>query len=577
MANSNLAQQALNNLVNQFARPMDFLRELVQNSIDAGTPRVEVWVQYNPPKPDQREGVLEIHVDDFGEGMDEQIIDEQLTRMFSSTKEDDLTKIGKFGIGFTSIFAINPEAVLLHTGRYGEYWELLFHADRSFDKVRVDRPVDGTRITLFKRMPEREVEKFVRECRWILRYWCEHSDTPVTFWDRGGHQEAVAVDTSDPFAAFSAPAASAAPTGPEAVTRELDLEADLLVEVREEGVAALVGYARQPRYGFYNGGLTLLNTRSAETLGEYAERLGHLSFKVKSDALEHTLTRDNVLQDAHWHMVMRVLLRAARQLQERLLETLAEAATNDRDVHGWLRYLARDCKADPDIRQIEGLWRRIQLHDHQRKVVTLEEVDEQMNKSGAVMLDPGPGPLRDALEAQSFILLPNQVEVRELLRAAPQDGLFVRQGRQVTSADQIFVLPQLVSTDSLPSQERAMLKRCQELIQAGVGSRIEVKVGDYGGPEQAGGESLALDGPSDGALFLRPERGRFRWPLFLRRRCLLVNRHHPFYQAQLIAFAEEPTLAAYGLASALLHEDGLQRQRLFNRMLDAAVQELLPR
>ena len=101
MSTSNLAQQALNNLVNQFARPMDFLRELVQNSIDAGSPRVEVWVKYIAGKA-REDGVLEIHIADFGEGMDERIIDEQLTRMFSSTKEDDLTKIGKFGIGFTS-------------------------------------------------------------------------------------------------------------------------------------------------------------------------------------------------------------------------------------------------------------------------------------------------------------------------------------------------------------------------------------------------------------------------------------------------------------------------------------------
>ncbi|MFT4977778.1 MAG: HSP90 family molecular chaperone, partial [Myxococcota bacterium] len=237
---SNLAQQALNNLVNQFARPMDFLRELVQNSIDAGTPRVEVWLKHNAPADGERDGVLEIHIDDFGEGMDEGIIDEQLTRMFSSTKEDDLTKIGKFGIGFTSIFAIHPEAVLLHTGRHGDFWELLFHPDRSFDKVRVDRPVQGTRITLLKRMAEQEVEKFIREARWILRYWCEHSDTPVTFWDRTDEQEIEAVDSADPFAAFSAPVEApteplmpAAPTGPDRVTRPLDLEADLTVELHE--------------------------------------------------------------------------------------------------------------------------------------------------------------------------------------------------------------------------------------------------------------------------------------------------------------------------------------------------------
>ena len=32
LGGEDLAEQALSNLVNQFARPMDFLRELVQNS-----------------------------------------------------------------------------------------------------------------------------------------------------------------------------------------------------------------------------------------------------------------------------------------------------------------------------------------------------------------------------------------------------------------------------------------------------------------------------------------------------------------------------------------------------------------
>ena len=182
IAARSLASQALTNLVNQFARPLDFLRELVQNSLDAGTPRVEVAVAFEPG-PDQM-GVVSVHVDDFGEGMDEHIIDEQLTRLFSSAKEDDLTKIGKFGIGFTSIFAIRPDAVLVHTGRHGEYWELLFHPDRTFDKVRVDKPVTGTRLTLFKEMRADDVERFVREVRYVLGYWCEHSHTPITFEDR---------------------------------------------------------------------------------------------------------------------------------------------------------------------------------------------------------------------------------------------------------------------------------------------------------------------------------------------------------------------------------------------------------
>ena len=54
-----------------------------------------------------------VTVKDTGEGMDSAIIETKLTRLFSSTKEDDFTKIGKFGIGFVSIFAIEPQLVVL--------------------------------------------------------------------------------------------------------------------------------------------------------------------------------------------------------------------------------------------------------------------------------------------------------------------------------------------------------------------------------------------------------------------------------------------------------------------------------
>ena len=170
-----IATQAMENLVNQFARPMDFLRELAQNSMDAGTPRIDIILEYEVGDP---KGVLSIHVVDYGDGMDEQIIDKQLTRLFSSNKENDLTKIGKFGIGFTSIFAIKPEAVLLHTGRHGEYWELLFHADRSYEKRPLTEPVSGTKITLFKRFDEDEA-KALWQKRFVLTYWCEHSEIPI--------------------------------------------------------------------------------------------------------------------------------------------------------------------------------------------------------------------------------------------------------------------------------------------------------------------------------------------------------------------------------------------------------------
>ena len=571
MSTNNLAQQALNNLVNQFARPMDFLRELVQNSIDAGSPRVEVSVKHIVSEDD--DGVLEIHIADFGEGMDERIIDEQLTRMFSSTKEDDLTKIGKFGIGFTSIFAINPDAVLLHTGRHGEFWELLFHSDRSFDKSRVDRAVDGTRITLFKKMADSEVDRFVRECRWILRYWCEHSDTPVTFWDRTGQDEAVLTETADPFAAFSTPQVT--PSGPETVTRPLDLSADLSVTVQTDTLDILIGYAPQPRYGFYNGGLTLMNTRSVEPLGHFESRVGHLSFKVKSDALEHTLTRDNVIQDEHWQSTMEDLVRAARTLLERLLEVLKETADSGGEIRPWLRHLARDCQAVPDIQDIEHLAERVWMLDHAGGPVNLAQIDAQLDQIGTVLMDPGPGALQDALVAEGLHLLPDEPEVRELLHAAPRGSVLRRGARTIDSARGIFVLPQLLELDSLSNKERRLLRRTQLLLKEAVGRRVTLQVGDFGGSLRATGESLVLEGPADGGLFQRPLKTRFRLPLFLKSRSLLINRHHPFYSAQVLASDTNLNLAAFGLVSAMLHVEGITSERTFRLLLSAAGKEVM--
>jgi hypothetical protein len=120
-----------------------------------------------------------------------------------------------------------------------------------------------------------------------------------------------------------------------------------------------------------------------------------------------------------------------------------------------------------------------------------------------------------------------------------------------------------------------MMRQCAALIHAAVGRSMTIHVGDYGGPEGGASEALALEGPELGGLFIRPNKGRFRWPLELMTRTLLVNRNHPFYQAQLIAFADEPTLAAYGLAAALLHENGLQRERIFRKLLDAASESVV--
>ena len=78
------AAQALDTLVNQFADPLSFFRELVQNSIDAGSPEVGIRFEYQD-SPDGGDGAMVIHVDDWGEGMSRDIIDSKLT--FAMSKD----------------------------------------------------------------------------------------------------------------------------------------------------------------------------------------------------------------------------------------------------------------------------------------------------------------------------------------------------------------------------------------------------------------------------------------------------------------------------------------------------------
>ncbi len=270
------------NLVNQFSSSLDCLRELVQNSIDAGTPRVEVWMDFTAGVG--RDGSIAIHVDDFGEGMDEAVIDNQLTKLFASSKDNDLTKIGKFGIGFVSVFALLPRAVLLHTGKNGEYWEILFNPDRSFLKTRLSVPVEGTQITLFLSGDLAAYKKLVADVPKTLRHWCSHSDVEITFEDRYsqvGFEE------------------------PSVINAAFEVEGDCMQYATHQGTEIVVAYGSRPIYGFYNRGLTLVLTEIGDdVLGKRHERYRHIGFKIKSRYLEHTLARETIMRDEQYEKAM---------------------------------------------------------------------------------------------------------------------------------------------------------------------------------------------------------------------------------------------------------------------------------
>ena len=372
----------VDNLVTQFSSPLHCFRELVQNSIDAGSPTVDVWTEFIEGEGHQ--GTIALHVDDYGEGMDEHIIDQEFTRLFASSKEKDLTKIGQFGIGFVSTFALEPEAILVETGRSGEYWEVLFHEDRSFTKTQLEVPVEGTQITIFLSDDIHRYGQLVDEIQKTLRHWCSHSDTEVTFEDR------TPVDGSRP----------------ELVTinEAFEVDGECMQRFDEKGTEVVAAYTEDPTYGFYNRGLTLALTKTGDDIlgEERAERFQHVAFKIKSRYLEHTLSRETVMRDANYEKAMQLLEAAASgPLFGALVDEIVELAGReewsinavDRYRH-LIQYLAREPRD-----QLAEIARRPLLRLADGSASTLEAAWEAWKRDGRVLVAEEPSELAEELLA----------------------------------------------------------------------------------------------------------------------------------------------------------------------------------
>lgn len=261
-ASSDMVEEVFKNLVDQFTDPFTCLRELVQNAMDAGSEQIDIRTSYLPDP-----GGVCLEIRDYGEGMTREIIDGKLTRLFSSDKENDLTKIGKFGIGFVSVFSLKPELVTVDTGREGEYWRIAFDGGTDFQLFELHAPLEGTSVKLYKILPHEEYPQFCERCLQTVAKWCRHSHVQIAFNDESVNQPLVVdsvcrVDIKDPLGQFN-------------------------VGTIDETPAP---------FGLYNTGLTLSE-------GDQ-EAIQGVSYKILSNHLEHTLTRDAVIMDANYHKVM---------------------------------------------------------------------------------------------------------------------------------------------------------------------------------------------------------------------------------------------------------------------------------
>lgn len=566
----------IDNLVTQFSSAFDCFRELVQNSIDAGSPRIDIWTQFESDV--DHVGTIRIVVEDIGEGMDEGIIDSELTQLFASSKENDLTKIGKFGIGFVSIFALNPRAVLLHTGRSGEYWEVLFHEDRSFTKTPIDQPVEGTTVTLFLSGDYHRYREVAADVEASLRRWCAHARAEITFEDR---------------------------TPPPGVRPQLKtinedfqtIDATCVVDhmVPERATRIVCGYCFDPTYGFYNSGLTLALTHAADTVFRLpvAERLRHIAVKVDSRYLEHTLSRDTVMRDENWEKVCDEILALVNgALPGKLLDEIESlAAEPDWDIttmHRYSRLIGFLAREHDEV--IGEVVEHKVFRDVSGRTWTPEEVWRAYRSDGRVLVADGPSELTRRLGAQGIpVILGKWVRTMEGYESSPaawsdhplesvplmiarcvalrsrttfwgtvKRFFGVNLAGEVESAiadPQLVYLPVAVD-EELPENVQTLVAHASRLLDR-IGAGYE-HLGTFVPSATSREVPFFVTGREFAEVMARPPRG------FENYSHAAVNREHPHFQRLVETYEARPQIAAYCLAKALL----LTEDRLLNRDLE---------
>ncbi|MBI3548794.1 MAG: ATP-binding protein [Elusimicrobia bacterium] len=534
------ARTLIRDLVNQFSDPLCFYRELVQNAVDGGANRIDVSLEFVADDAAQgASGRAIIRVEDDGEGMDERMIDEFLLVLFRSAKEGDLTKIGKFGIGFMSVFALKPDRVTLWTSKSGESWRLEFPDYSRYEKYRLDRPRDGTIVQLSVRMDSEAYRLLVDGSRASVRAWCRHADARIHFLDK----------------------TSGAPA--EALSEPFDLASGASLRHREEGTEILLGFADEPRprCGYYNRGLTLLECETAE------ESLRGLEFKINSRWLEHTMTRDNVLQDGNYRKAMAVVLRLAREeMPLRLREELEAAAaalsgrettSSDPAAVEWTRRLTY---LKTLFAGTVALWRNSdwRIFPTLSGPASLTDLKNSLRGGRTLLVDAARGRVTALLEKEGRPVLPSgpwAAAAAEWLECA------------VAVASDAFIAPEAIPDDGVSPEARGLLETLRALDARAASWFDTIAAGDlgYAGSCVKNELFVVLDRP--GTLSPAP------WDLraaAARGKAALLNAAHPTAMRLSSLHASRPGLAGY-LGLKLLYPPSTLSEAVEQSLLKAAL------
>jgi hypothetical protein len=280
--------------------PWFFIRELAQNSRDAGAASIHARVKATPGK----EEVL-IFEDD-GSGMSYAHAVRYLFRLYASSKTGEKYAAGMFGIGFWTVLKFNPSTIIIESRYKDEKWGVVVDADLETTRIPGDLPGTGTRITLVRSPRESSGVEFAKKTRQALERYCCYL--------RRNNRKA------DPLPVFFSG---------KNITRDMNLPGPVSLSFKRDFVEGAVGLGSEPQVQLYARGLPVWEGTSLEELShtpptgssgekkdaEIARGLAPV-FLLNGNNLEVNISRKRVIDNRNLQKVRKTAEIALDQMVE---------------------------------------------------------------------------------------------------------------------------------------------------------------------------------------------------------------------------------------------------------------------
>ncbi len=333
---------------------------------------------------------LKITARDYGRGMTNNDREQFLKKIFASSKGKDLEQIGRFGVGFVSVFALNPTSVVVESTRAGESWEYHFlpnYVDGTVPGAlyEPENPLDrGTRITItVENETLSDIEMIIDEARKHLLRDCRYVEKPIYF-------------------------------NGEKITTDFDLDAPVKVRFGKKGIEGVIGLVQSDKsfYEVYNNRIRLEgDTKNlADTLQKEEglfgsekrswERVG-FAIRVSSKYLNYDIARSKVMRDGNFEGIVGVLEDQEEALAKEafaVIEGIAQRGYKDSDAeHLSLRFIEN--YLDQIINKAENRIIFPKFRKHRRMIKQLEDLlpDAILDRDLLHTIDEEPWTVRQIL------------------------------------------------------------------------------------------------------------------------------------------------------------------------------------